>query len=83
MNKKVFNIFIVILAIVGIAYFATNREQTDTTSTNKTLVVYFSAQSHTKEVANEIADNLGAYTFEITPKELYTSDDLNWNNSSS
>ena len=77
MNKKVFNIFIVILAIVGIAYFATNQEQTDTTSTNKTLVVYFSAQSHTKEVANEIADNLGADTFEITPKELYTSDDLN------
>lgn len=51
MNKKVFNIFIVILAIVGIAYFATNQEQTDTTSTNKTLVIYFSAQSHTKEEA--------------------------------
>lgn len=53
MNKKVFNIFIVILAIVDISYFATNREQTDTTSTNKTLVVYFSAQSHTKEVAKD------------------------------
>lgn len=104
MNKKEIRIFVVILAIVGIAYFATNQNkqkqneptvvnntttnqenqtQTDTSSINKTLVVYFSAQSHTKEVANKIADNLGANTFEITPKELYTSDDLNWNNSNS
>ena len=104
MNKKVISIFVVVLAIVGIAYFATNQNkqkqneptvvnnttanqenqtQTDTTSTNKTLVVYFSAQSHTKEIASEIASNLNADLFEITPKEPYTSDDLNWNNSHS
>ncbi len=44
----------------------------------KTLVVYFSAEGHTKRIAEEIANNLQADTFEISPKEPYTKDDLNW-----
>ena len=49
----------------------------------KTLVVYFSAQGHTQEVAQKIADNLGADIFEIVPAEEYTSDDLDWTDSNS
>ena len=57
----------------------TNEEKEST----KILVVYFSAQSHTKAVAEKIAKNLNADTFEIVPQEAYTSDDLNWSNDNS
>ena len=53
------------------------------TETGKTLVVYFSAQGHTKEVAQKIADNLDADIFEIVPVDEYTSDDLDWTDSNS
>lgn len=49
----------------------------------KILVVYFSAQNHTKSVAEKIAKNLNADTFEIVPEDVYTSDDLNWSNDNS
>lgn len=50
---------------------------------SKILVVYYSAQSHTKSVAEKIAKNLNADIFEIVPEEPYTSDDLNWSNDNS
>lgn len=53
------------------------------TSNGKTLVVYYSAQSHTEDVAKKIANNLNADIFEIIPKDIYTSDDLNWSNENS
>lgn len=64
---------------------ANNSEETTNTSKsgNKILVVYYSAQSHTKDVAEKIAKNLNANTFEIVPEEVYTNDDLNWTNSNS
>lgn len=43
------------------------------------LVAYFSASGNTERVAQQIASNLGADTFAITPAEPYTSEDLNWN----
>lgn len=49
----------------------------------KVLVVYYSAQSHTEVVAKKIAANLNADMFEIVPKEVYTSEDLNWSNEKS
>lgn len=51
--------------------------------TGKALVVYYSAQNHTRNVATKIATNLGADVFEIAPEQVYTEDDLNWNDSSS
>lgn len=48
-----------------------------------TLVVYFSAQSHTKAVAEKVASNLEADIFEIVPEDIYTSADLDWNDSNS
>ena len=44
----------------------------------KTLVVYYSAEGHTKKIAEEIAKELEADVFEIVPAEPYTKDDLNW-----
>lgn len=60
----------------------TNTEETDTAE-GKTLVAYYSATGNTKAVAEMIAEALGADTFEITPAEPYTSEDLNWTDDSS
>ena len=49
----------------------------------KILVAYYSAQGHTKRVAEAVADELGADLFEIAPSEVYTDDDLNWTNDQS
>ena len=49
----------------------------------KTLVAVFSASGVTKKVGEEIASIAGADFFEITPKERYTADDLNWMNKQS
>lgn len=54
-----------------------------TSGAGKTLVVYYSATGSTEAVAGYIADALDADTFEITPAEPYTSEDLNWSNSDS
>ena len=62
----------------------TEPNRGDTQENNKkTLVVYFSAQSHTKAVAEKIANNLDADIFEIVPEQEYTSEDLNYSNSNS
>ena len=44
----------------------------------KKLVAYFSASGTTKKAAKTIAEALGCEEYEITPKELYTKEDLNW-----
>lgn len=50
---------------------------------HKILVVYYSAQSHTKSVAEKIATNLNADIFEIVPEQIYTSKDLDWTDNNS
>lgn len=49
----------------------------------KTLVVYYSAQTHTKAVAEKISKNLNADIFEIMPEQKYTSEDLDWTDNNS
>ena len=61
---------------------ATEQSQTNE-STNKTLVVYFSATGTTKGVAEQIASVTGADTYEITAAQPYSEADLNWNDSNS
>ena len=47
------------------------------------LVVYYSATGNTERVAELVADELGADTFELLPVEPYSDDDLNWMDGSS
>lgn len=50
---------------------------------NKTLVVYFSASGVTERAAQTLATQLQSDILEIIPKQIYTDEDLNWNNPNS
>ena len=52
--------------------------QPDPGTGSKILVAYFSGSGNTERVAQDIADELGADIFEITPVTPYTSADLDW-----
>ena len=62
---------------------ATPEDNNTDTESGRTLVVYYSAQGHTQEVAQKIANNLGADLFEIVPVNEYSSDDLDWTDDNS
>lgn len=47
-------------------------------STSKTLVVYYSASGNTERVANYIVSTANADIFELEPVNQYTDTDLNW-----
>ena len=49
----------------------------------KRIVTYFSASGVTKNVAQKVAEILGADIFEIEPTVKYTSADLDWTDKSS
>ena len=89
MKKKIIIVVLIIvlliLLVIGILSFKKNKiNNYDVSVKNKkVLVVYYSAQNHTKNVALKIADNLNADTFEIVPKNVYTSKDLDWTDDSS
>ena len=55
----------------------------DNTADGKTLVVYFSATGTTKGVAEQIAAVTDADTYEILAAQLYSDDDLDYNNNDS
>ena len=59
------------------------ESNSEATVGSKVLVVYYSAQNHTEAVAKQIAENLDADIFEVIPKDVYTSDDLDWTDSNS
>lgn len=52
-------------------------------ASGKTLVVYYSATGNTEAVAEKIADETGADTFAIEPKDEYTEEDLDYNDENS
>lgn len=62
---------------------STATSGTDLAASGKVLVAYYSAQGHTERVAEALADELGADIFEIVPEQVYTDEDLNWNDSNS
>lgn len=65
---------------------ARNEEQgagTDLIQEGKNLVVYFSASGNTKNAAELIAAETNADMFELIPKELYSTADLNYSDDSS
>ena len=49
----------------------------------KALVAYFSATGTTKRIGDMLAESIGAKSFEIIPKQIYTNADLDWTNSNS
>lgn len=49
----------------------------------RALVVYFSCTNTTKGIADRIVEASDAATWRIEPEVAYTSEDLNYNNSSS
>lgn len=58
-------------------------EQQLAAGAGKVLVAYYSAQGHTKAVAETLADELGADLFEIVPQEPYSEADLTWTDNNS
>ena len=77
----------IILVVYGVIYI---KRQIDIKNKNneikkdsKVLVAYYSGQGHTDNVAKQIAKNLNADIFVIEPKEEYSSEDLNYNDSNS
>ena len=54
-----------------------------TPSDVRALVVYFSCTNTTKGIADRSVEAIGAATWRIEPETAYTSEDLNYNNSSS
>lgn len=57
--------------------------ESDVGEKSNVLVVYYSASGNTKAVAEDIAKATNGDLFELVPKEIYTSDDLNWRDSNS
>lgn len=60
-----------------------SKSADENTQNSKTLVVYYSATSSTKTVAETIANTSKADLFEIVPVDPYSDDDLDWTNDSS
>lgn len=60
-----------------------NQGENHMDKSGETIVAYHSAQNHARSVTTKIAGNLGANIFEIVPEQVYTEDDLSWNNSNS
>lgn len=91
MKKKILIGIIIVSAIILVVYgviyikkqIDIKNENNEIKKDSKVLVVYYSAQGHTDNVAKQIAKNLNADIFVIEPKEEYTSEDLNYNDSNS
>ena len=65
-----------------------NNDDVDDGSSNdglnsNVIVVYYSATNHTEAVAQTIAKHINSAIYELEPVNPYTSDDLNYGNSSS
>lgn len=83
---KAFTALMMMFTLAGCSSSITPSAQPTTKpidTTNKALIVYFSATSNTERVTNVLADTLQADTFEITPVEPYSSEDIIWTNEDS
>ena len=64
---------------MSFAACAQNRGESNMQTENKPLVVYFSATGTTAKAARTIAEITGGTLYEIVPQQVYTADDLDWN----
>ena len=69
--------------MLACAVFTNAKAEETNMKNDKILVAYFSATGNTKSVAETLASAINADLFEIVPEQLYTSDDLNWQNDQS
>ena len=61
-----------------------NMENTNVNdSNNKSLVLYFSATNNTEQIAKYISEITSSDILEIIPKDIYTDEDLDYNNDNS
>lgn len=77
MNKIILTLAAVIT--MSFAACAQNKGEKRMQTENKPLVVYFSATGTTAKAAQMIAEVTSGTLQEIEPQEIYTSDDLDWN----
>lgn len=71
--------FLVAIAVIFVACAAEGKKEQDE---NHVLVAFFSAQGHTKALAEKVAKATGGTLFQIEPTQPYTEVDLDgWNES--
>lgn len=89
--KKIIGILIIgiIIIILAICFLkkekpSMNMENTNVNdSNNKSLVLYFSATNNTEQIAKYISEITSSDILEIIPKDIYTDEDLDYNNDNS
>lgn|SRR5574344_40248 len=69
--------------LLGLSIALASSFSASAAENSKTLIAYYSASGNTKAVAQEIANELKADLFEITPKVPYSLADLNYNDEKS
>jgi len=89
---KKYMLITALIALCTLTVCAQNKGAPDNTKTeNQTqgenmkniLVAYFSYSGNTRSLAEQIANTLKADLYEIKPQIPYSSEDINWRNSSS
>ncbi|MCQ2341838.1 MAG: NAD(P)H-dependent oxidoreductase [Paludibacteraceae bacterium] len=65
---------VLVLAMVAVGAWGQERS---------VLVAYFSATGHTRQAAQQLAEQTNAFLWEIEPFEPYTEADLDWHNAQS
>lgn len=84
--KKIWAVLLAAFMIISLTACGGNSGSSESASntasefTGKAIVVYYSASGNTGRVAEIVAGELKANTFEIVPVEAYSDDDLNWRN---
>lgn len=93
--KKLVTLALGLLLVVGLTACGSNSSSADSSTKNnqaatqqvkkdgKTLVVYYSAQGHTKDVAGYIAKATSGDVLELQPTQPYTEADLNYRDDNS
>lgn len=82
MKKFLYIIIACLIAVITFTLLFIKTGESNMTN-NKVLVAYFSATGNTKTIAEKLANEIGADLFEIKPAQIYTDDDLNWQNDKS
>lgn len=80
--NSIITVIFLLATMIPIASCSAKSSSTQESAKQEILVAYFSAQGHTKAVAEKIAAVTGGELFEIVPVDIYTDDDLDgWNES--